>query len=52
CREGGWSFSWTSSLVVHEQLHTREKPFMCLECVKSFRQSSNLICHQKIHTRE
>ncbi|NXK98108.1 ZN180 protein, partial [Formicarius rufipectus] len=46
------SFSWSSRLVVHEQLHTRGKPFMCLQCGKSFRESSNLIYHQKINTRE
>ncbi|NXP00886.1 ZSCA2 protein, partial [Certhia brachydactyla] len=37
-------------LVVHEQLHDREKPHKCAECGKNFRQRSNLIVHQRSHT--
>ncbi|NXR57897.1 ZN397 protein, partial [Rhadina sibilatrix] len=52
CQEDSQSFSQSSDLVIHEQLHDREKPYKCLECGKSFSWSSHLIRHQKIHTGE
>ncbi|NXA16352.1 ZSCA2 protein, partial [Sapayoa aenigma] len=52
CREGSQSISQSSSLVVHEQLHTRVKPSECLECGRSFSWSSSLRQHQRSHTRE
>ncbi|XP_074387503.1 uncharacterized protein LOC141726500 isoform X1 [Zonotrichia albicollis] len=51
-QEGGQSFSQSSELVAHEQLHASERPYECLECGKSFRKRFNLICHQRIHTGE
>ncbi|NXY55142.1 ZN479 protein, partial [Callaeas wilsoni] len=51
CWEGGQSFIQSSDMVVHKQLHDREKHCRCLECGKSFRWSCYLTCHGKIHTK-
>ncbi|NXP20497.1 ZNF16 protein, partial [Scytalopus superciliaris] len=44
------SFSQSSDLLGQQQLQSRAKPYMCLECGKGFSQSSHLIRHQLIHT--
>ncbi|NXQ60221.1 ZN813 protein, partial [Anthoscopus minutus] len=52
CQEDSRIFSQSSDLVIHEQIHDREKPYKCGECGKSFSWRSHLVCHQKTHTGE
>ncbi|NXP25829.1 ZN572 protein, partial [Scytalopus superciliaris] len=46
------SFSQSADLVVQQWLHTRDRPYKCLESEKSFSNSSDLTTHQCLHIRE
>ncbi|NWT57068.1 ZNF93 protein, partial [Erythrocercus mccallii] len=49
CIECGQRCSDHSSLVMHQSLHTKERPCICVECGDSFRWSSALNVHLRIH---
>uniref|UniRef100_A0A673TAX0 Zinc finger protein 445 n=1 Tax=Suricata suricatta TaxID=37032 RepID=A0A673TAX0_SURSU len=52
CSQCGKAFRNHSFLLIHQRIHTREKPYKCRECGKAFRWSSNLSRHQRSHALE
>ncbi|XP_054450809.1 zinc finger protein 445 [Pteronotus mesoamericanus] len=50
CSHCSKAFRNHSFLLIHQRVHTREKPYKCRECGKAFRWSSNLSRHQRSHS--
>ncbi|KAM8868992.1 uncharacterized protein AB9W97_016569 [Spinachia spinachia] len=51
CGYCGQTFKFLSQFVIHQRVHTGERPFKCPECDKGFSKNSNLNLHLKTHKK-
>uniref|UniRef100_A0AAZ3SAD0 C2H2-type domain-containing protein n=2 Tax=Oncorhynchus tshawytscha TaxID=74940 RepID=A0AAZ3SAD0_ONCTS len=52
CSDCGKSFTSRSDFIIHQWIHTREKPYCCSQCGKSFTASNAFQSHLQIHAGE
>ncbi|XP_054636980.1 zinc finger protein 184 isoform X2 [Dunckerocampus dactyliophorus] len=51
CGFCGRTYNYMSQFVIHQRVHTGERPFECPECGKGFSKNSNLNLHLKTHMK-
>lgn len=51
CGYCGQNFKFLSQFIIHQRVHTGERPFKCPECGKGFSKNSNLNLHLKTHRK-
>lgn len=51
CGYCGQLFKFLSQFVIHQRIHTGERPFKCTECGRGFSKNSNLNLHLKTHKK-
>ncbi|XP_044063587.1 zinc finger and SCAN domain-containing protein 2 isoform X2 [Siniperca chuatsi] len=51
CGYCGHTFKFLSQFIIHQRIHTGERPFKCPECGKGFSKNSNLNLHLKTHRK-
>lgn len=51
CGDCSQVFRFLSQYVIHQRVHTGERPYQCPECDKAFSKNSNLNLHLKTHRK-